>query len=368
MDTNSALDKQSPRPLYNQLKDYLVALIESRQISIGGRIPSEEYLAGKFHISRMTVRQALDSLSKEVPLVRVKGKGTYLANTPSGRTRRSLDYVRVIIPHDRSYSRSGDFYLRIFHAVEEEARKNDIDVIFSSLDETQENVAGVEVTEGVIFVGILCGNPDRALVSRGIPTAFVDGFGSGLQQVSEFHVDSEGGAQLAVKHLVDMGHCRIGILTSLSEVETPAFAARLRGYRKALAGGALPSPDSYVQHLSWEDTLDDARRAADSLLGSQEPPTAVFAADPFFATRFLAALAERGMRVPERLSLITLGDDNTTRCTAPPLSSVRLFEDELGRWAVRHLILQAEMPDTLGIRRMAPVELVSRSSVRPHQP
>lgn len=364
MDTRSTLDKESPRPLYDQLKDHLLGLIAEGRVSVDGRIPSEERLAKLYGISRMTARQALQALAEEVPLVRLKGKGTFLAETSSGRMRRKLDYVRIIIPKGMSLSRPGDFYFRIFQAVEEEARKNDIDVIFSSLDEERKIVAGVGNREGVIFVATLGTDADRALVSRGIPVAFVDGHGSGVPEVSKFDVDNEGGSRMAVKHLVDMGHRRIGVLMVVPEGETPAFACRLRAYREVLAESGLRAPDDYVQWFTWEEPLDDARRAVRNYLHHcPEPPTAVFATGPHFAMLFLAALTERGLRVPDRMSLITFGDENALQYTAPPLSSVRLFEEEMGRLAVRQIILQAEIPEARGVRRVGPAELVQRGSV-----
>ena len=73
------LEKNSPKPLYQQLKDILVDAIDSEKWKANEKIPSENELSCIYGLSRMTVRSVLTDLVKEGLLYRVQGKGTFVA-------------------------------------------------------------------------------------------------------------------------------------------------------------------------------------------------------------------------------------------------------------------------------------------------
>jgi Transcriptional regulators len=72
------IDKKSPVPAYYQLKTILMKKIKTGEYPAGSVIPSERELSENLGISRMTVRQAINSLAAERFLVREKGKGTFV--------------------------------------------------------------------------------------------------------------------------------------------------------------------------------------------------------------------------------------------------------------------------------------------------
>jgi len=73
------IDKNSPIPIYYQIKEHIRALIEDGELKPGMRVPSERCLSEQYGISRMTARQALSELVKEGLLYRAKGLGTFVA-------------------------------------------------------------------------------------------------------------------------------------------------------------------------------------------------------------------------------------------------------------------------------------------------
>lgn len=76
------MNKESPIPLYYQLAERLKNDISSGKFQPGDKIPSETVLAALFAIGRPTVRQAIDSLVRKRMLVRRRGSGTYVAESP----------------------------------------------------------------------------------------------------------------------------------------------------------------------------------------------------------------------------------------------------------------------------------------------
>lgn len=77
------IDRSSPVPMYYQIQKYLQSMIDRHELSAGDRVPSERELTEQFHVSRMTVRQAIATLVQSGDLVRLKGKGTFV----SGRNK-----------------------------------------------------------------------------------------------------------------------------------------------------------------------------------------------------------------------------------------------------------------------------------------
>lgn len=77
--TELELDKHGPRPLYAQLEEILRSQIEAGEWASGMMVPSENAIAKQFGISRMTARGVLNNLADEGLLIRVPGKGTYVA-------------------------------------------------------------------------------------------------------------------------------------------------------------------------------------------------------------------------------------------------------------------------------------------------
>ncbi|MCQ2009068.1 GntR family transcriptional regulator [Sporolactobacillus sp. STSJ-5] len=74
------IDRKSPVPMYYQIEQYIEQLIENRNLKSGDQIPSEREFTDQFHVSRMTVRQAVMNLVHSGVLIRIKGKGTFVSD------------------------------------------------------------------------------------------------------------------------------------------------------------------------------------------------------------------------------------------------------------------------------------------------
>lgn len=74
------IDRQSPVPVYYQIKQYIEGLIRNKNLKSGDKIPSEREFTEKFHVSRMTIRQAVMELVNSGVLIRKKGKGTFVSD------------------------------------------------------------------------------------------------------------------------------------------------------------------------------------------------------------------------------------------------------------------------------------------------
>jgi LacI family transcriptional regulator len=174
-----------------------------------------------------------------------------------------------------------------------------------------------------------------------------------IPSVSAAHTS---GADQAMKHLLDLGHRRVGQITG-----PPGWVAtedRRRGYRAALAAaGILPDP---TLEQEAEPEIDPGRAAAEQLLDLPEPPTAIFAFNDNIAIGAIQAARARGIRVPEELSIVGFDDIEHATIVTPALTTVRQPLAEMGRTAVSLLmrLLEGQRFETLH------VELATRLVVR----
>ena len=182
--------------------------------------------------------------------------------------------------------------------------------------------------------------------------------GDGIPAVSAGH---SAGARAAVDHLLRLGHRRIALITG-SRGWT-ATEERLEGFTTALAAAGAPFAPELV--VEGHFTTDKGHAAACALLDLPEPPTAIFASNDNMAVGALRAVLERGLRVPEDVSIVGFDDTELARCVFPRLTTVRQPLAELGRTAVSLLNRLIEGQRIEALRVELATRLVVRESTGP---
>lgn len=142
------------------------------------------------------------------------------------------------------------------------------------------------------------------------------------------------GGHTATEHLLAQGHTRIGFINGEPWME--AAQDRLKGYRRALATADLPYDAALVQGGDWQSGsgFDGALR----LMRLERPPTAIFCANDLMAVGALEALRQLGLRVPDDVSVMGYDDQEISRHTHPPLTTLVLPSYEMGQAAVEQLL------------------------------
>lgn len=167
-------------------------------------------------------------------------------------------------------------------------------------------------------------------------------------------------AEQMVDHLLSLGHRRIAHI-----IGHPAHAAsswRLDGYRRGLIGGGL-SVDPELE-VAGEFSFESGVAAARQLLDMAQPPTAVFAANDDMAAGVIHVAHERGLRIPEDLSVCGFDDTPISRQLFPSLTTIHQPTDEMGRLATLALLNFIRRGENTGIRRVTHT-LKVRSSTGP---
>ena len=164
------------------------------------------------------------------------------------------------------------------------------------------------------------------LVGAGTPLALFDRPVRGLA-VDMVLVDNAAGAARAVRHLLDFGHRRIGMVSDSPEIATSA--ERIAGYRRALRTAGVTIDRALLR--VGGPTPDDGYAAARSLLTAGAPPSALFTANNFMTLGAVRAIRELGLRIPDDVSLVGFDDLDWTTIVDPPLTVVAQPVNELGR-------------------------------------
>ncbi len=159
-------------------------------------------------------------------------------------------------------------------------------------------------------------------------------------------VDNVLGARLAITHLLELGHRRIGFVSG--PLSSSSRKDRLEGYRSTLLSHGIEPDESLVWVANArpdngeEEATEIGRLAAATQLRGPNPPTAFFAINDMTAIGIYAGVRDLGLRIPEDISVIGFDDINLCRSMNPPITTVRQPLEELMNSAVDLLIGRME--------------------------
>ncbi|MGN9844453.1 LacI family DNA-binding transcriptional regulator [Nonomuraea sp. H19] len=263
---------------------------------------------------------------------------------------------------------AGDYPIEIIKGVEQVAREHDLAVVVSQVQ--HQHVAGTGWIEGVLSrrpTGViavfssLSDEQHEQLTTRGIPLVLLDPSGDPGHRVPSVGASNWSGGLSATRHLLELGHRRIGIVTG------PDYAlssrARLDGYRAALDTAGVPvDPDLICR---GDFLIEGGRAQAHRLLRLPDPPTAIFACNDGEAMGVYRAAHELGLRIPDDLSVIGFDDLPTIRWMIPPLTTIRQPLTEMAATAAAMLVKLAQGDPPPQSRVELGTDLVVRSSTAP---
>jgi LacI family transcriptional regulator len=156
---------------------------------------------------------------------------------------------------------------------------------------------------------------------------------TGSSRLPTVTADNLQGARLGVRHLLELGHTRIGMITGRADLVSAQ--RREQGYREALQAAGLPVDEALVRNGAFEP--EPAHVAARELLTLPEPPTAIFAANDLSALETLEVAAELGVRVPDQLSVVGFDNIPESALADPPLTTVEQPIRRMGHDAIEML-------------------------------
>lgn len=238
---------------------------------------------------------------------------------------------------------SHSYFAGIIQGIADEARRWDCHLLFGyGLGDAADSLEYPKMirdmmTRWIVLVGKVSSRFVRQLQANGFSLVLAD-MRPPIRDVDAVVCDDEAGAFDATRHLIKLGHERIGLIRG--PARHPFFESLAGGYRRALTeAGILAHRDDLVVEtaLNAQGGFD----AMEALLKLPHRPTAIFTNDDM-AIGALRSIHERGLRVPGDIALVGYDDIEYAAHVTPPLTTVAVPKEEMGRWAVRQAIAQME--------------------------
>ncbi|RIJ52361.1 LacI family transcriptional regulator [Clavibacter lycopersici] len=213
---------------------------------------------------------------------------------------------------------------------------------------------------GTLIDGAIMVTPTVVTAQTEIPVVSIDPH-TGPADLPSVESDSLGGALQATRHLIELGHRRIGFLAGRPDLRSASL--REAGYRRALQDAGIAFDPVLVRAGLFLTAA--AREPARALLSMPDRPTAIFAANDLSGIAILQVAAELGIRVPEDLSVIGFDDIPEASQMTPPLTTIRQPMQRLGTTAVDLLmsLMAGTEPDAMRVQ--LPTRLVRRATTGP---
>lgn len=329
------------------------------------RIPPERELAVELNVSQGTLRHALDRLESEGLIERIRSRGTFVRETAE-TTGGGRNFLCIM----HSMREIENPFVYVQSAIEAEAKQNGYGIVPLDYDQVADMKPADfnRIFTGKDFSGILlCVDqskitPEASWSESPLPTVSAYSHGNYVfpDNLGVIRVNSREAWRMAVAHLLERGHRRIGCLTSI-KVDTLRGMSFAEYARLLAVNGADPSPDLIC---STRYDKMEITRAVNRLLDMPRPPTALLCFSDFFAIYACDAVRRRGWNIPGDLAVIGNCGYPGAEFFEVPLTTVSYNYSECGVNAVRLLLRADEWHGRGGTapRVSIPSTLIERAS------
>jgi LacI family transcriptional regulator len=330
--------------------------------------PTSHQVAERAGVSRSTVSFILNEVPgmkfSEDTRLRVLEAAQELGYVPDAAARTLVSgrtQTLGLIVYDDFHLKIDAFIPQVLHSLIEVSREYGFSVIVEALNDVQDDDAYLKLVQAKQIDGLVVLNPrsddDRlnALVEEGFPLVLI----GKIQHPEAVSVSHRSFAEQAVNHLIRLGHQHIAHI-SYAPLAYLSANDRSSAYQRALKKAGLPFAEALVRYGNY--SADSGYEAMTSLLDEGLEITAVFAGNDTIALGAMAAVHERGLRIPQDIAIVGYDDIPLARFAVPPLTTVRTPPLEQGRQAATMLIdwVQGKKPEQKQVR--LPTELIIRQS------
>ena len=341
------INADKPIHKYLQLKEIIKHHLYDGHYESGQKIPSENELMSRFHVSRSTVRQALAELVNEGVLYKEQGRGSFFSGKRHDEQHRSY-LIGVIVSRLSFY-----IYPQIMQGVDDVAHHKNYNMVVGSSDVNPEkeltclkqllekNIDGLLIEPSGGFRDFEKSKNFQILRELDIPVVFMN-YVFDNPEISYISPNDVEGGFRATSFLVKAGHTRIACVCPNDTM--PAIKRR-QGYRKALDAYGIPYDrrlDKSTNILRWNEPGYLAVLMKELLALGSDRPTAIFFFNDDGAIRGYEAIRKAGLSAPDDISVMGFDDSDFATITDVPLTSMIHPKYKLGKWAAEILLEQIE--------------------------
>ena len=353
------VNRELKTPYYIQVYERLLEAITDGEYKHGDMLPPEKELGTMYNVDRQTIRRSLELLVNEGIVEKRAGVGSFIKDSPAGSEAKSgTGTLSFILPSAKpGMDRIAEpFNAKLFSAIERECRRSSLYLTYTTVNTISDLDTLPDTIEGIFIVSHVADDVISEIVRRDVPALAINNFHPDCISVLE---DSSSGAEAAVKHLIELGHRKIGYIGGIPGYVTSE--ERFTGYIKALIAADLDWQNMPRRTGDW--TFDGGFRAMQHILSeNDDPPTAVFSGNDMMAFGAIEAVSSADMQVPDDISIVGFDDIDQCRYMKPNLTTVAVNIELTAQVATHtlHHMLSSSTQDAYKI--IIPTKLVSRDS------
>ena len=273
---------------------------------------------------------------------------------------KRTENIGVIFRRESRPLSGNPFYSRVLEGIEAELAINNYNLVLHLLpNDTNGSVPKMireKQVDGVILGGAIHQDFIKNLKSRKTPMVLVDPKVT-TNEFQQILIDNEHGAFLAIQYLIKKGYRRIGFISG--DLERESFNERFVGYKKALKCYNIAYDDNLVVTGDLEEGYEHTKK----LLRLKPRPEAIFATNDVNAIYGYKAAEDENLKIPDDIAFIGFDDIALAKMTSPPLTTIRVYKEELGSIAVRKLLKLINGEEDKISNTLVPVRLIERNSV-----
>jgi GntR family transcriptional regulator of arabinose operon len=346
-------------PLYRQIYLHIIKEIRAGNLKPGDRVSSENELADRFSVSRITSKKALEELAQDGVIVRVQGQGSFVQDQLPDLTQVLADIEEANSIHFGEQKKAsilgfmmpdfGDVYgTRLFRAIEQRSTQMGYQLLVrltygQSETETQGIRALVEAGVAGLIIFPIAGEYYNPVLLRlaldGFPLVVVDRYLKGIP-AHAVHTDNVEAAYELTNFLLDRGHTHIAFISPPAE-DTSTIEERIQGFTQAFSHRGLSLDPSYCfdqlistlpQSFNTQNVQVDKARLQSFI--QQNPNLSAFVASEYnVALVARQALVDMGKSIPEDFAVVCF--DSPENPLAPSLfTHIQQDEATMGLVAV----------------------------------
>lgn len=304
-------------------------------------------VAALAQVSPITVSRVLNNPEAVSPETRARVRAAidelgYIPNQIARSLRSNRTNTLALVLTDIT----NPFWTTVARSVEDTASAQGFNVILCNTDEREDkqdeylSVLLRKRVDGFLFVPARS-EPDavESIQRQKVPVVVMDRRVPGAA-VDVVRSNSEAGAYGLTRHLIELGHRRIAMLSGPFYVSSAQ--ERVDGYRRALAEAGIPVDEHWI--LEGEFTVKSGYAVATRMLARAELPTALLGANNFIALGAMRAIRETGLRIPDDISVVCVDDIPDWLVGEPFLTVAAQSPYDLGGRATELLLRQIREP------------------------
>ncbi|MCM8777572.1 MAG: substrate-binding domain-containing protein [Candidatus Omnitrophica bacterium] len=305
---------------------------EIKDASFGDRFYTIDEICEKYKVSRITAQRVLRELRNEGFLDTGSGRANVIR-----RINKDINIYLIIPSTFSDKSLTMNPIVKIHSGIIDEAKELKVNIDYLSeqyLPWRISNIRDKNKSIGFIFLGRGVEKTKEIVRKYNIPFVV---FADSEVETEDFSVgiDKRYGAYITVKHLISLGHRRIGFITG--PVESIHYFPRYEGYKKAIEKNGIEYDSALIEETTGKNIEEDIR-AFEKLINLTHPPTAIFTANDWRGIHILEYCNKKGIKIPEEISIAGFDNIRESLYTTPPLTTVETHRKETGKEAVKMLV------------------------------